>query len=56
MPQDGSSHATPSDPFANPNLTLASNKYKTVDINNWVESNCKHLDVSKRQALADVLL
>jgi len=56
MPQDGSYHATPTNSFANPNLTLASNKYKAVDINNWVESNCKHLDSSKRQSLAEVLI
>ena len=54
--QDDSSCANPSDSFANPNLTLASNKYKAVDINNWVESNCRHLNASKHQALADVLI
>jgi len=56
MPQDGSSHDISSDSFANPNLTLTSNKYKAVHINDWVESNCKHLDSSKRQALAEVLI
>jgi len=56
MPQDVSSHAAPTDSFANPNLTLASNKHKAVDINDWVESNCKHLNFSKRQALAEVLI
>jgi len=56
MSQDGSSQTTPTDSFANPNLTLASNKYKAVDINDGVESNCKHLDSSKRKALAEVLI
>jgi len=56
MSQDDSSHATPSDSFANPNLTLASNKCKTVDVNDWVESNCQHLNASKRRDLARVLI
>jgi len=50
------SHAKPnSDSFANPNPTLASNSHKAVDIDDWVESDCQHLDSSKRQELAQVL-
>jgi len=49
MPQDDSSHTTPSDSFTNPNLTVASNKHKAVYINDWVESKFQHLDASKRR-------
>jgi len=52
---DEPTHAEPTDSFSNPNLKLASNTYKAVDIDNWVETNCQHLDESKRQELAAVL-
>ena len=53
-------HFVPDDPpecdsFANPNLTLSSNQYKAVEIDEWVELNCTHLDAPKRTALASIL-
>ena len=56
MPQDDCSHSEPTDTFANPNLSLSSNQYKAVDINDWVDTNCKHLDSTKRKQLADILI